>query len=147
MVKGLLVGLGIILGVGLVCIPLIPIPVVHFSILFVLPLSPFFAGYIGMSFVQIQQRHYAINGLIYGCLLGLLVGLAGVVVAFLAISLWGEDDQRVRVLAWIGAVVYTLYTGSMSTMGAMYYSLRKQQRAKRETVEESQAKPEPDQGS
>ena len=136
MVKGLLVGLGIML----VC-PLIPI--VHFVLV---PASPFIAGYWGISFARNTERHYAINGLIFGVLLGLLVCLiAAVVVGPLTLIL--QIDRRFVVLAWIGVVVFTLYTGSMGTLGAMYSSLREQQRAQREAVAESYAEPEPNPGS
>ena len=136
MVKGLLVGLGIML----VC-PLIPIA--HFVLV---PASPFIAGYWGISFARNTERHYAINGLIFGILLGLLVCLIAAVVAGLLTAIL-LSDRRFVVLVWIGVVVFTLYTGSMSAMGAMYSSLREQQRAQREAVAESQAEPEPNQGS
>lgn len=42
-------------------------------------------------------------------------------------------------LAWIGVIVFTLYTGSMSTMGAMYSALREQQRAERQARENEQS--------
>ncbi len=139
MVKGLLVGLGIML----VC-PLIPIA--HFVLV---PASPFIAGYWGISFARTGQRHYAIEGLIYGVLLGLLVGLVAVAAA-LPLTALGLLDRRFVVLLWIGVVVLTLYTGSMSAMGAMYSSLREQQRAEREaaavsnTVSDAEANPDPD---
>lgn len=119
MFVGLMVGLGIIVGCLL-------IPIAHF-VLF--PASPFIAGYWGISFAPNPGRHYALHGLIYGSLLGLLAGLVGVVIAVVVILLWG-DDSRVRVLAWIGVGVFTLYTGSMATLGAMYAALREQDKAK-----------------
>ena len=128
MINGLLIGLGIML----VC-PLIPIA--HFVLV---PASPFIAGYWGISFAPNPGRHYAIHGLIFGCLLALLVAVVGVGVAFLVIALWG-DDSRIQVLAWIGVVVFTLYTGSMSTMGAMYAALREQERAKREAEAQAES--------
>ena len=119
MFVGLMVGLGIIVACAL-------IPIAHFVLI---PASPFIAGYWGISFAPNPGRHYALHGLIYGSLLGLLAGLVGVVIAVVVILLWG-DDSRVRVLAWIGAGVFTLYTGSMATMGAMYAALREQDKAK-----------------
>jgi hypothetical protein len=35
-----------------------------------------------------------------------------------------EPTQKVLVVMWIGVLVFTLYTGSMSTLGAMYASLK-----------------------
>lgn len=143
MVKGLLVGLGIML----VCLL---IPIAHFVLV---PASPFIAGYWGISFTRTGQRHYAIEGLVYGVLLGLLVGLIAAAAA-LPLTALELLDRRFEVLLWIGVVVLTLYTGSMSTMGAMYSSLREQQRAEREaaagfntvsgTVSGAEASPEPD---
>ena len=118
MFTGLMAGLGIIVVCAL-------IPIAHFVLI---PASPFIAGYWGISFAPNPGRHYALHGLIYGSLLGLLVGLIGVVVAFLVIALW--DDPRVQVLAWLIVGVFTLYTGSMATMGAMYAALREQDKAK-----------------
>lgn len=118
MFTGLMAGLGIIVVCAL-------IPIAHFVLA---PAGPFIAGYWGISFAPNPGRHYALHGLIYGSLLGLLVGLVGVAVAFLVIALW--DDPRVQVLAWLIVGVSTLYTGSMATMGAMYAALREQDKAK-----------------
>lgn len=119
MIVGLMVGVGIMVVCAL-------IPIAHFVLI---PASPFIAGYWGISFAPNPGRHYAVHGLIYGSLLGLLMGLVGVVAAFVVIALFG-DDSRVRVLAWIAVLVFTLYTGSMSTLGAMYAALREQEKAK-----------------
>lgn len=127
MLIGALVGLGIILGCFLV-------PIAHFVLA---PAGPFIAGYWGIQFAPNPGRHYALHGLMYGSLLGLLMGLILVGVAFLFIALF--DDPRVKVLAWIGVIVFTLYTGSMSTMGAMYSALREQQRAERQARENEQS--------
>ncbi len=127
MITGLMVGLGIMV----VCLL---IPIAHFVLV---PASPFIAGYWGISFAPNPGRHYAMHGLIYGSLLGLLVGTVGVAVAFGITALWG-DDSRVRVLAWIGVLVFTLYTGSMATMGAMYAALREQNKAKEAAANEAE---------
>ena len=120
MITGLMVGLGIIVVSFL-------IPIAHL-------ISPFIAGYWGISFAPNPGRHYAIHGLIYGSFLALLVGVVGVAVAFLVTALWG-DYSRVRVLAWLTVLVFTLYTGSMATMGAMYAALRDQDKAKQAAAE------------
>ncbi len=124
MLVGVLVGLAIILGCFLV-------PIAHFILA---PLSPFIAGYWGVQFAPNPGRNYAVHGLIFGSLLGLSVGLILAGIAFVLVALF--DDPRVMVLAWLGAGVFTLYTGSMSTMGAMYYSLREQQKVQREANQE-----------
>lgn len=117
MIVGLMAGVGIMVVCAL-------IPIAHFVLL---PASPFIAGYWGISFAPNPGRHYAVHGLIYGSLLGLLMGLVAVAVAFVAIALFGP---RFQVLAWIGVAVFTLYTGSMGTLGAMYAALREQEKAK-----------------
>lgn len=117
MIVGLMAGVGIMVVCAL-------IPIAHFVLI---PASPFIAGYWGISFAPNPGRHYAVHGLIYGSLLGLLMGLVGVVAAFVAIALFGP---RFQVLAWIAVLVFTLYTGSMSTLGAMYAALREQEKAK-----------------
>lgn len=125
----MLVGVMVGIGIMLVC-PLIPIA--HFVLV---PASPFIAGYWGIQFAPNTERHYAIHGLIYGALLGLVMAFVLAAVAFIVVALF--DDPRVKVLAWIGVVVFTLYTGSMGTLGAMYSSLRAQQRAGQESGQEA----------
>ena len=120
MLVGVLVGLAIIVGCFL-------IPIAHFVLA---PAGPFIAGYWGIQYAPNPGRHYALHGLIFGSLLGLLMGLILTGVAFLLMALF--DDRRVAVLAWLGVLVFTLYTGSMGTMGAMYSALREQQRAQQE---------------
>ncbi|MDE2778518.1 MAG: hypothetical protein OXI91_02410 [Chloroflexota bacterium] len=117
MLVGVLIGLAIMVGCFL-------IPIAHFVLA---PAGPFIAGYWGIQYAPNPGRHYALHGLMFGCLLGLLMGLLLSVVAFLLTSMF--DDSRVAVLAWLGAGVFTLYTGSMGTMGAMFYALKEQQRA------------------
>lgn len=117
MIVGLMAGVGIMVVCAL-------IPIAHFVLV---PASPFIAGYWGISFAPNPGRHYAVHGLIYGSLLGLLMGLVGVAAAFVAIALFGP---RLQVLAWIAVLVFTLYTGSMGTLGAMYAALREQEKAK-----------------
>ncbi|MDE2844171.1 MAG: hypothetical protein OXN21_12435 [Chloroflexota bacterium] len=117
MLVGVLIGLAIMVGCFL-------IPIAHFVLA---PAGPFIAGYWGIQYAPNPGRHYALHGLMFGSLLGLLMGLLLSVVAFLLTSMF--DDSRVAVLAWLGAGVFTLYTGSMGTMGAMFYALKDQQRA------------------
>ena len=116
MLVGVLIGLGIMLG----CLI---IPIAHIVLA---PAGPFIAGYWGIQYAPNPGRHYALHGLIYGSLLGLLVGVILVGLAFLVTAL--SSDSRIAVLAWIFVGVFTLYTGSMGTMGAMYSSLREQQK-------------------
>ena len=118
MIVGVLVGLAIMLGCFL-------IPIAHFVLA---PAGPFIAGYWGIQYAPNRGRHYAVHGLMFGSLLGLLMGLILTAIAFIVTALY--SDPRVAVLAWLGVGVFTLYTGSMGTMGAMYSTLREQQRVR-----------------
>lgn len=115
MVKGVLIGLGIMLVCAL-------IPLVHFI---ALPASPFIAGYIGVGHAGESSDPYSVKGLKFGSLLGLLVLLiTGFGAA--AVMLLVGPGQKVAVVMWFGVVIFALYTGSMATLGAMYSSIRSQ---------------------
>ena len=124
MIVGVLVGLAIMVGCFL-------IPIAHFVLA---PAGPFIAGYWGIQYAPNPGRHYAMHGLMFGSLLALLMGVILAAVAMLLTAMF--DDPRMATLAWLGAGVFTLYTGSMGTMGAMFYSLREQQRSERESAQQ-----------
>ena len=126
MLVGVLIGLAIMVGCFL-------IPIAHFVLA---PAGPFIAGYWGIQYAPNPGRHYAMHGLIFGSLLGLFMGIVLSGVAFLLTALF--DDSRVAVLAWLGTGVFTLYTGSMGTMGAMFYTLRDQQRTQQAAEQQSE---------
>ena len=126
MLVGVLIGLAIMVGCFL-------IPIAHFVLA---PAGPFIAGYWGIQYAPNPGRHYAMHGLIFGSLLGLFMGMVLAGVAFILTALF--DDPRVAVLAWLGAGVFALYTGSMGTMGAMFYTLRDQQRAQKAAEQQSE---------
>ncbi len=114
MLKGVLVAFGIMLGLAL-------IPLVH---LVGIPFGPFIGAYFGVSFVAARPGAYAAKGVKFGALLALvalLVSAAVVAALMLAVDL----SQRMVTLAWIGVVVFTMYTGSMGALGAMYSLLKK----------------------
>ncbi|MFQ6028573.1 MAG: hypothetical protein ACE5Q6_13890 [Dehalococcoidia bacterium] len=113
MFKGVLIALGIILASFLV-------PIAHFVLV---PASPFIGGYFGISYARPQEGSYAIKGLIFGSLLG-LVFLVLLVIGAAAATIFADPNQKVRVLMWIGVVIFTLYVGSMATLGAMYSALK-----------------------
>ena len=118
MIKGVLVALGIMIVSAL-------IPLVHFI---TVPVSPFIGGYVGINYAQSSPRGYAMKSMQFGSLLGLVVlvvsGAAAVIVSLII-----GPAQKVLVLMWIGVAVITLYTGSMSTLGAMYSSLKSQSKS------------------
>ena len=45
-------------------------------------------------------------------------------VAIVVVNLFDDFGQRFQVIIWIGVGVATLYTASMSTLGAMFSVLR-----------------------
>jgi hypothetical protein len=113
MVKGVLVAFGIMLGLALV-------PLVH---LVGIPFGPFIGAYFGVSFAASRPGTYFAKGARFGALLALaalLASSAAVTALMLAVGL----SQRMVVLAWIGVVVFTMYTGTMGALGAMYALLR-----------------------
>ena len=112
MIKGLLVGIGIILVYPF-------IPIVNFT----LPISPFISGYVGISFAKSSSASYSVKGLKFGAWLGLIFLLLAGLAAFVATSLVDLSQKHVT-LIWMGVGIFTLYTGSMSALGAMFSALR-----------------------
>ena len=110
MVKGVLIGFAIIVVLAL-------IPIVHFV---GIPFGPFIGGYFGISAVTARPGSPAAKALTYGTLLGALVCLLLVALALLLTLVTGLNS----VLIWLAVVVLTLYTASMSSLGAMYAQLR-----------------------
>ena len=113
MTKGVFVAFGIVIVSAL-------IPLVHFI---AFPASPFIGGYIGIKYAQVPREAYAAKCLLFGALLGLLFLILSSLAAALMVALfdWG---QRYFVVITIGVAVATLYTGSMSALGAMFSVLR-----------------------
>jgi hypothetical protein len=122
MIKGVLIALGIIVVSAI-------IPIVHFV---ALPASPFIGGYFGINHAHPNRETYATQGLMFGSLLGLVVlvvfGTAAGVGMLVAGMLERELSQRVMVVMWLGVGVFTLYTGSLGTLGAMYSVLRSEEK-------------------
>ena len=116
MIKGILVGFGIVI----LSLCSIIIPIAHFV---TVPGGPFFAGFVGIGHVKESSDSYGIKGMKFGSLLGLFVllvaGLAAAVVMLLL-----DPSEKITVIMWFGVIVFTLYTGSMATLGAMYSSMR-----------------------
>ena len=133
MIKGVFLALGI----SLVMFGSLLIPLVHFFTILPSPFSPFIGGYFGIKFAQVPRESYAAKCLLFGALVGsLFLVLSALVVAiFVTLS---DLEQRFLTLIWIGVVVLTLYTGSMSALGAMFSVLR----SGGQSSEEAEAAPE-----
>ena len=113
MIKGVLIAFGIMIGCLL-------IPLVHFV---AFPASPFLGSYFGIKFARVPRESYAAKSLLFGALLALLILIIASLAAALVVSLT-DLGQRFLVIIWIGVGVLTLYTGSMSALGAMFSVLR-----------------------
>ncbi|MBM3942727.1 MAG: hypothetical protein FJ316_07385 [SAR202 cluster bacterium] len=109
MIKAVLAAFGIMLGLAL-------IPLVH---LVGIPFGPFIGGYFGIRFAADLPGTYASKGVKFGALLS-LVALLFAAAAALVLMNFVDLSHRMFLLLWIGVVVFTLYTGSMGTLGAMF---------------------------
>ena len=132
MLKGVLLAFGIMLGLMLV--PLLNVAG--------FPFGPFIGAYFGMSLAargnvmsvspdaSIADRvgRFAMRSAVFGSLLGLMV-LAILVVVAIGLMSAVDLDQRFIWLLWIGVVVFTMYTATMSALGALYSQLRASQQA------------------
>ncbi|MSQ07317.1 MAG: hypothetical protein EXR54_04430 [Dehalococcoidia bacterium] len=114
MLKGVLAAFGIMLGLAL-------IPLVNLA---GIPFGPFIGAYFGIRFAREQPGTYAAKGVRFGALLALLALLASSA-AVAALMVMVGLSQRMTILAWIGVLVFTMYSGSMGALGAMYALLKK----------------------
>jgi len=117
MLKGALAAFGIMVVLAL-------IPLVH---LVGIPFGPFIGGYFGITFAGEQPGSYAVKGTKFGVVLALLA-LAVSSVAAAAVPLTLTLSWSMLLLAWLGVGVFTMYTGTMGALGAMYSLLRADQK-------------------
>ena len=113
MFKGTFLALGIMLLLAL-------IPVVDFI---GIPFGSFIGAYYGISSARSNSGSYLFKAIIFGGLLALMVLLLLVAVA-VGLTLSIDLSHRFLWLLWLAVVVFTLYTASMGTLGAMYSQLR-----------------------
>ena len=109
MIKGVLVGFGIML--------LLALPIIHFV---GFPFGPFIAGYFGITSAASYNGSHFTKSLVFGSLLGALVLLAGSGVGLILTVVFGFN----LLLVLIVAAAFSLYTVSMGALGAMYAQLR-----------------------
>ena len=109
-VKGVLVGFGIMLILAL-------IPIVHFV---GIPFGPFIGGYFGITAAGEYSSTPAKTALIFGGLLGLIILLTTATAAIVLILLTDLNPW----LIWLPVAGFTFYTSSMGALGAMYSQLR-----------------------
>ena len=121
MLKGVLVGIAIM-------VVYIFIPVVHFT----WPISPFISGYVGISFAKNRNDSASLRGLKFGGWIGLIAFVLSVMTGLFLIAIFDIGSNKVP-LVWICVALVTLYSGSMSALGAMYAGLKNEKRQSRET--------------
>ena len=105
MIRGVFIAFGIMLLLA-------PVPLAQ-------ALGPFVGGYLGISWAR-SSGGYAAKGLRFGALLGLLTLLVS---AAVATALMLTVDLNLALL-WLAVGLFTLYTGNMGALGAMYRLLR-----------------------
>jgi len=109
-VKGVLVGFGIMLILAL-------IPIVHFI---GIPFGPFIGGYFGITAAGGYSPTPAKRALVFGGLLGLII-LVTTATSAVVLTLLTDLNPW---LIWTPVVGFTFYTSSMGALGAMYSQLR-----------------------
>ena len=109
-VKGVLVGFGIMLLLAL-------IPIVHFV---GIPFGPFIGGYFGITAAGGYSPTPAKRALVFGGLLGLIMLVTTATSAVVLTILTDLNPW----LIWTPVVGFTFYTSSMGALGAMYSQLR-----------------------
>ena len=110
MIKGVLIGFGIIIILALV-------PIVHIA---GIPFGPFIGGYYGISAASDSPGSPGRKAMIFGVWTGLLMLIVLVVAAAVATALSGVNP----ILIWGGVSVFTFYYATMSAMGAWYAELK-----------------------
>ena len=110
MVKGVLIGFGIMIILAL-------IPIVHFA---GIPFGPFIAGYYGVSAARNSTASPGRKALAFGGWTGVLIGGVLVISGVIVTSVTGVSPF----LVWLAVWVMTFYYASMAGLGAWYGELK-----------------------
>ena len=110
MIKGVLIGFGIMIVLAL-------IPVVHIA---GIPFGPFIGGYYGISAARDSQGTPGRKAFTFGIWTGFLMFVVLAVAAAIATVLSGV----MPLLIWGGVSILTFYYASMSGLGAWYAELK-----------------------
>ena len=110
MVKGVLIGFGIIIILAL-------IPIVHIA---GIPFGPFIGGYYGISAAADSTASAGRKALVFGVWTGVLMGVVLVIAAIIATAVSGV----MPLLIWGGVWAFTLYYATMAGLGAWYAELK-----------------------
>jgi hypothetical protein len=112
MIRGVLIAFGIMLLLA-------PVPLAQ-------AFGPFVGGYFGVSSARSREGYCLVKGALFGVLLGLLALLVS---AAVAVALMLTVDLNLALL-WLAVGVFTLYTGNLGALGAIYRLLGTQRRAR-----------------
>ena len=110
MVKGVMIGFGIMIVLALV-------PVVHIA---GIPFGPFIGGYYGISAASGSTASPGRKAAVFGIWTGILMLIVLTVAAAFATALSGV----MPFLIWGGVSVFTFYYATMAAMGAWYAELK-----------------------
>jgi len=99
------------------------IPILHFV---TFPLSPFIAGYFGIQFAQVRKDKYASKSILFGTCIGVLFLIPATFAGIIMMKVYGLGSHHGQIIA-VMVLVAALYSGSMSTLGAMYSVLRRKE--------------------
>lgn len=110
MIKGVLIGFGIMIVLAL-------IPIVHIA---GIPFGPFIGGYFGISAANDSRVSPGRKAMVFGVWTGLLMLVVLAVAAGIANAVSGVSP----ILLWGGVWLFTFYYGSMSGLGAWYSGLK-----------------------
>ena len=110
MVKGVLIGFGIMIILAL-------IPIVHIA---GIPFGPFIGGYYGVSAARDSAASPGRKALAFGGWTGALIGSVFVISGVIVTSATGVSP----ILIWLAVWVMTSYYASMAGLGAWYGELK-----------------------
>ena len=110
----------ILISIGIISVSAV-IPVLLF---FTFPLSPFIAGYFGIKFAQIPKAKYASRCLLFGSSIGFLFLIPATLLSIIMTKIYGLGSHHGQIIIAM-VIVTALYSGSMSTLGAMYSVLKR----------------------
>ena len=113
---------GIMLSLAIISVSAF-IPILHF---FAFPLSPFIAGYFGIQCTQIRKEKYAIKSILFGTWIGVLFLIPASLIGIMMMKVYGLGSHHAQIIT-VMVLVSGLYSGSMSTLGAMYSVLRRKE--------------------
>ena len=113
MIKGVLIGFGIMIVLAL-------IPIVHIA---GIPFGPFIGGYFGISAANDSRGSPGRKAMVFGAWTGLLMLVVFAISAGIVETSF-DFERNIRIMMWASVWVFTLYFATMSGLGAWYSELK-----------------------